>query len=82
MELRTSRATEELDQYRYKVQEAQKDNTELKLKIDVLKSTVDGLNSEKKHLQLELTETKELMNIYEKKTQSLMNELQSTTGEL
>jgi hypothetical protein len=50
------------------VQEGQKDITELKLKIDVLKSTNDGLISEKKHLLLELTETKELMYIYETKT--------------
>lgn len=39
----------DLDGYRYKVQELQKDNTEMKLKIDVQQSTIDGLNSEIKH---------------------------------
>jgi len=82
MELRTQKSADELDTFRYKVQEGQKDITELKLKIDVLKSTNDGLISEKKHLLLELSETKELMNIYEKKTNQLMAELQNTTGEL
>ena len=82
MELRTQKSADKLDTFRYKVQEGQKDITELKLKIDVLKSTNDGLISEKKHLLLELSETKELMNIYEKKTNQLMAELQNTTGEL
>lgn len=68
MEIRTQRTSDELDLYRYKVQEGQKDNTELKLKIDVMKSTVDGLASEKKHLTLELKETKELLKIHKEMT--------------
>lgn len=52
--------TSDCDNARYKTQEAAKDNTELKLKIDVLTSTTQGLISEKKHLTLELSETKEL----------------------
>ena len=54
----------------------------MKLKMDVLQSTNDGLVSEKKHLTLELTETKELMHTYEQKTKTLMEDLQNTTGEL
>ena len=50
--------------------------------MDVLVSTNDGLTSEKKHLTLELKETKELLHIYEEKTKSLMEDLQNTTGEL
>lgn len=38
--------------------------------------------SEKKHLTLELKETKELQHIYEEKTKQLMEDLQNTTGEL
>mgnify|MGYP001006278680 CR=1 FL=1 len=68
--------------FRYKVQDLQKENTEMKLKMDVLVSTNDGLTSEKKHLTLELKETKELLHIYEEKTKSLMEDLQNTTGEL
>ena len=54
----------------------------MKLKMDVLQSTADGLNSEKRHLALELKETKELLHIYEEKTKTLMEDLQNTTGEL
>ena len=68
--------------YRYEVQDAQKENTEMKLKMDVFQSTCDGLQSEKKHLTLELKETKELLHIYEEKTKQLMEDLQNTTGEL
>lgn len=67
---------------RYDVQNVQKENTEMKLKLDVLQSTNDGLTSEKKHLTLELKETKELLHVYEEKTKTLMEDLQSTTGEL
>jgi len=67
---------------RYDVQNVQKENTEMKLKLDVLQSTNDGLMSEKKHLTLELKETKELLHVYEDKTKTLMEDLQSTTGEL
>ena len=54
----------------------------MKLKMDVFQSTCDGLMSEKKHLTLELKETKELLHIYEEKTKTLMEDLQNTTGEL
>ena len=64
-----------MDLFRYKVQDAQKENTEMKLKMDVLQSTNDGLQSEKKHLSLELKETKELMQTYESKTKQLMEDL-------
>ena len=67
---------------RYDVQNIQKENTESKLKLDVLQSTNDGLVSEKKHLTLELKETKELLHVYEDKTKSLMEDLQNTSGEL
>ena len=57
------------------MQEAQKENTEMKLKLDVFQSTIDGLSSEKKHLTLELSSTKELLQTYEDKTSQLMNDL-------
>ena len=47
----------------------------MKLKIDVYQSTIAGLQSEKKHYQLELKETKELLQIYESKTKTLMEDL-------
>lgn len=40
------------------------------------------MQSEKKHLTLELKETKELLHVYEEKTKTLMEDLQNTTGEL
>lgn len=49
---------DELDLARYKLQDLQKDLTELKLKSDVLVSTNDGLSSEKDHLTIELRETR------------------------
>ena len=60
-EQRSLKVADELDIFRYKVQECMKDITELKLKLDVQQSTIDGLESEKKHLELELTETRELL---------------------
>jgi chromosome segregation ATPase len=54
----------------------------MKLKMDVFTSTCEGLQSEKKHLALELKETKELAHIYEEKTKTLMEDLQNATGEL
>jgi hypothetical protein len=42
----------------------------------------DGLASEKRHLSLELKETKELLLIYEKKNKKLMEDLQNANGEL
>lgn len=47
----------------------------MKLKLDVYQSSLDGLASEKKHLVLELKETKELLHIYETKTKQLMSDL-------
>ncbi len=44
-----------------------KEITELRLKIDVERSLVDGLESEKKHQALEINETIELLKIFEKK---------------
>ena len=81
-DIRTQQIQDSLDLFRYKVQDAQKENTEMKLKMDVFQSTCDGLMSEKKHLTLELKETKELLHIYEEKTKTLMEDLQNTTGEL
>ena len=67
---------------RYDMQNVQKENTEMKLKVDVLQSTNDGLVSEKKHLTLEVRETKQLLHTYEEKTKTLLEDLQNTTGEL
>ena len=57
-ESRTKQIQETLDLLRYDHQNVQKENTEIKLKIDVLQSANDGLQSEKKHLSLEVRETK------------------------
>lgn len=47
----------------------------MKLKMDVYETTCEGLKSEKKHMTLELKETKELLTIYETKTKTLMEDL-------
>lgn len=60
MEMRTNKCQDELDLFRYKIQEANKDNTEMKLKLDVSSSTIAGLTSEKNHLTLEVKELREL----------------------
>ena len=64
-----------MDLFRYKVADIEKENTDMKLKLDVYVSTISGLQSEKKHYQLELKETKELLQIYESKTKTLMEDL-------
>jgi chromosome segregation ATPase len=82
MEIRTNKAMEELDSFRFKLQESYKDNTELKLKMDVSISTISGLESEKSHLTLEVNELRELNTMYEEKTKQLMHDLQETTSQL
>lgn len=54
----------------------------MKLKIDVQQSRIDGLISESKHQDLELKETRELLQIYEQKTETLINQLTSVNAEL
>jgi len=71
-----------LDLYRYKVQDCNKDNTELKLRNDGLVQERDGLAAEKRHLTLELNETKDLLQIYESKNKQLMEDFNSVKGEL
>lgn len=50
-----------------KTQEYLKENTELRLRIDVEKSFCAGVQSEKQHVELELSEAKELLEIFKKK---------------
>ena len=75
MEVRTGRATDELDQIRFRLQDILKDNNELKLKLDVNASTISGLESEKSHLTIEVKELRELSTMYETKTKQLMLDL-------
>lgn len=49
VEGRCQQSINEADSFRYKIQELQKENTEMRLKIDVQQSTIDGLNSEIRH---------------------------------
>ena len=74
-EQRYTRAQDELDLTKYKLQEAHKDITELRLKMDVFESQVNGLKNEKAHQSLELKETRELQKIYETKCNELMEEI-------
>lgn len=78
--LRAAKSTDELDMYRFKLQETHRENTELKLKVDVANSTISGLDSEKSHLNLELKELRDLTAMYEGKTKQLMLDLQETTA--
>jgi chromosome segregation ATPase len=55
LEQKFTTAQDELDITKYKLQEMNKDLTELKLKIDVYESQVTGLRNEKQHLASELT---------------------------
>jgi chromosome segregation ATPase len=59
-EARYTMTLDNLDNAKYKIQDMQKDLTEMKLKTDVLTSTNDGLANEKQHLVIELKETREL----------------------
>ena len=47
----------------------------MKIIVDVQKSSISGLESEKNHQVLELQETKELLAIFEAKTADLTKEL-------
>ena len=78
-EKRNAKSQDEIDLLSYKLQEQQKDITEMRLKTDVLSSTNDGLMSEKKHLTTELNETRSLYKTYEEKCSELMNSLHEQT---
>lgn len=65
----------------YKMQEQQKEISEMKLTTDVLTSDNDGLRGEKAHLTTDLKETRSLLRTYEDKTKSLMKELADETAE-
>ena len=82
IEHRCTKALDEADVYRAKQQELLKENTEMRLQVDVDQSTIDGLNSEIKHMALELRETKELLKIYEAKSEQLIQQLTETNAEL
>lgn len=82
LELRCQRACDESDNYRQKIQELQKENTEMKLKIDVQASSIDGHKSEISHLTLELRETGDLYKIYEEKCENLIKQLTEVNAEL
>jgi chromosome segregation ATPase len=75
LEQKFTTAQDELDITKYKLQEMNKDLTELKLKIDVYESQVTGLRNEKQHLASELTQTKDLQKVYEKKCGTLITEI-------
>jgi chromosome segregation ATPase len=75
LEQKFTTAQDELDITKYKLQEMNKDLTELKLKIDVYESQVTGLRNEKQHLASELTQTKDLQKVYEKNCGTLITEI-------
>ena len=54
----------------------------MKLQSDVQQSTIDGLESESKHLGLELRETRELLKIHQQKCESLLQQLNEVKSEL
>lgn len=66
---------------KYKYNEANKESTEYKLKLDVQESTIEGLKNEKNHSDLELKETKDLLKIYETKCGQLMENVNSVNLE-
>ena len=78
---RISKIQDELDLAQYKMQEQQKEISEMKLTTDVLTSDNDGLRGEKAHLTTDLKETRSLLRTYEDKTKSLMKELAEETAE-
>lgn len=81
LEKRLEKVQDELDLASYKLQEQQKDLTELKLKGEVLASTNNALVSEKAHLVMELQQTRDLYSTYEIKCSELMNDLHNVTTE-
>jgi chromosome segregation ATPase len=82
VEARCSRAVEESEAQRKRLHELNKELTELKLKVDVQLSQIDGHKAEIAHLNLELRETKDLYKIYEDKCDSLIKQLTEVNAEL
>ena len=78
---RVKKSQDDIDLAQYKLQEQQKDITEMKLKTDILTTTNDSLMSEKSHLTTELKETRQLQRTYEQKCSELMQQLQVVTNE-
>lgn len=81
LEKRLERVQDDLDLAQYRLQDQQKDLTELKLKSEVLVSTNNALSSEKAHLVMELKQTRELYSTYELKCSELMNDLHGVNQE-
>ena len=54
----------------------------MKLKLEVEKSTIDGLHSDMKHAELELKESRNLSQVYELKCQDLIKQVQVLSAEL
>jgi chromosome segregation ATPase len=79
LDQRLHKTMAELDAMHSRLQEQQKDMTEMKLKTDILTSTNTNLESEKNHLIAELKETRALQRTFEAKTEELAKDLEQTT---
>ena len=77
---RHAKIQDDLDIAQYKLQDQQKNMTEMKLKTDVLVTANEGLMAEKLHLTSELKDTRNLQKTYEDKCSSLMKELTEITS--
>jgi hypothetical protein len=52
------------------------------MKIDLNQSTIDGLNSDMKHTNLEINESRELCRVYENKCEVLLKQIADVDLEL
>jgi len=74
--------TKLLDDQKFATNEADKDNTELKLKIEIVRNTFGSLESEKRHLDLENGDKASLLEIYQQKNKELAAQLATTAQDL
>ena len=56
---------------KYQLHDQNKELTEYRLKIDCLETKIEGLNSDKIHLELSLKETRGFKKVFEEKNEEL-----------
>jgi hypothetical protein len=71
--MKMSRANSELEMKNLSLKSQEKTVNEMRLKLDANRSLIDGLTSEKNHLELSLKENKDQKEQFKEKCERLQN---------
>ncbi len=73
LELKFSKANSEIEQKSLNIKNQEKQLNEFRLKLDANRTLIDGLSSEKNHLELTLKENKDQKEQFKEKCDRLQN---------